>query len=120
MIWRRVWCFCVFDAGTIYQESVARGEIQGCRPVSLSAEVGEEPEEKRKGDAQNEAGDDGEIKGGVFAAVDDVAGELAKAEGEFSSEIEEGAEEDEQTAEEQESAAQFAEGVHRQSVGHEI
>lgn len=65
------------------------------RRVVLSAEMGEKPEEERKGKAENETGDDGEIEGGVFAAVDDVAGETAEAEGEFAAEIEKSAKEDE-------------------------
>lgn len=52
-----------------------------------AAEVGEEPEEKRKAEAQDEARDEGEVKGGVFAAMDDVAGEATEAEREFSAEI---------------------------------
>jgi hypothetical protein len=58
--------------------------------------MGEEPEEEGKGGAEDEAGDDGEIEGGVFAAMDDVAGEFAESERELSSaEIEDRAEDGE-------------------------
>jgi hypothetical protein len=64
----------------------------------LTAKVREKPEEQRKGNAENEAGDDGEIESGVFAAVDDVSGELSEAEGELGSEVENGADEHEKAA----------------------
>jgi hypothetical protein len=48
---------------------------------ALTAEVREEPEEERERGAEYEAGDDWEMKGGVFAAMDDVARKAAKAEG---------------------------------------
>ena len=57
----------------------------------LAAEVGEEPKEQRKAEAEDEAGDDGEIEGGVFTAVDDVAGEFTETEGEFGAEVQESA-----------------------------
>jgi hypothetical protein len=85
--------------------------------MRLAAEVREEPIEKRKGETENEAGDDGEIESGVLAAMDDVAGETAEAEGEFTAEIEESADEDEETAQEKKHAAEFTERIHKQSVG---
>ena len=66
---------------------------------ALAAKVREEPEEEREGGAKEEAGDDGKVERGVFAAVDDVAGKFSQAEGEFSAEIEKSAEENEKTAE---------------------
>lgn len=51
----------------------------------------EEPEEEGKCCAEDEAGDDREIEGGVFAAMDDVAGELSEAKREFAAEIEKSA-----------------------------
>jgi len=60
----------------------------------LAAEVREEPEEQGKCCAEDQAGDDREIEGGVFAAMDDVAGELSEAEREFATEIEESADGD--------------------------
>jgi hypothetical protein len=54
----------------------------------LAAEVREEPEEKGKCCAEDEAGEDGEIEGGVFAAMDDVAGEFSEAKRELATEIE--------------------------------
>ena len=55
----------------------------------LAAEVREEPEEKGKSGTENQAGDEGEIESGVFAAVDDVSGEFPQAKREFGTEIEE-------------------------------
>ena len=60
---------------------------------SLATEVGEEPEEKRKCPAEDKASNDREIESGVFAAMDDVAGEFAETEGKFAAEIEKSAEE---------------------------
>jgi len=53
--------------------------------------MGEEPEEEGKDDADEEAGDDGKVEGGVFAAMNDVAGEAAQAEGETGAEVKESA-----------------------------
>jgi hypothetical protein len=78
----------------------------------LTAVVGEEPEEKRQSEAEDEAGDDGEIESGVFAAVDDVAGEAAEAEGETAAEVKQGAGDGNDGAEDEEGAAEFAEGIH--------
>jgi hypothetical protein len=74
--------------------------------------VGEEPEKEREAEAKNETGDDGKIKRGVFATMDDVAGKSSQAEGEFPAEVEKGPEEDEDAAEKEEGAADFAEGIH--------
>jgi hypothetical protein len=61
--------------------------------------VGEEPEEQRKAEAEDKAGDDGEIEGGVFTAVDDVARESTEAEGEFGAEVQKKADYGEDDAE---------------------
>jgi len=74
--------------------------------------VREKPEQERERDAEEKAGDHGKIKGAVFAAVDDVAGEAAEAEGELIAEIKKGADEDEESTEEKERAAEFAKRVH--------
>jgi hypothetical protein len=57
----------------------------------LVAEMREEPEEQGKCCAEEEAGDYREIKGGVFAAMDDVAGESSEVKREFAAEIEKSA-----------------------------
>jgi hypothetical protein len=75
-----------------------------------------EPEEDGEGSAEEQAGDDGEVEGGMFAAVDDIAGEAAEAEWEFSAEIEKSADEDEEGSENEQSAAEFAERVHKNIV----
>jgi hypothetical protein len=77
-----------------------------------ASKVGNEPEEEREGEAEDKAGDDRKIEGGVFATVDDVAGEAAETQGEFSAEVKKSADEDKQNAENQKSAAEFAERVH--------
>jgi hypothetical protein len=82
----------------------------------LTAEVGEKPEEEGQNDADDEASDDGEIERGVFAAMDDVAGEATEAEGETTVEIEESADDGDDGAKEKEGAAEFTEGDHRQIV----
>jgi hypothetical protein len=64
----------------------------------LAVEAGEKPEEKTQGDAEDQACDDREIKGGVFAAVDDVAGKFAEAEREFAAEVEKGAGKNQESA----------------------
>ena len=48
----------------------------------------------------------------MFAAVDDVARQAAKAKGELAAKVKERAEEDQEDAENEEHAAEFAEGVH--------
>jgi hypothetical protein len=74
--------------------------------------MSKKPEEERKTEAEEEAGDDGEVEGGVFAAVDDVAGEAAEAQREFSAEVKQSADKNQEGAENEEGAAEFAEGIH--------
>jgi len=78
-----------------------------------AAEVGDEPEEEREAEAQHEAGDDWEVERGVFAAMDDVAGEAAEAQREFSTEIQKSADEGQERANDEERAAEFAERIHQ-------
>ena len=78
--------------------------------------MGEEPEEKREGEAENEASHDGEIEGGVFAAVDDVAGKPAKTKREFAREIKKRAEEDKEAAEVEKHAAKIAKRIHKSII----
>ena len=70
--------------------------------------MGNEPEEEREAKTEEEAGDDWKIKGGMFTAVDDVAGESAETERKFSAEVKKGADEDKEAAENEEGAAEFA------------
>jgi hypothetical protein len=74
--------------------------------------VGEEPKQERETEAENEAGDDGEVEGGVFSPVDDVAGEAAEAQREFSAKVKQSADKDQEGADNEEGAAEFAEGIH--------
>jgi len=77
-----------------------------------AAEAGEEPEEERECNAEEEASDDGKVERGVLAAVDDVAGEAAQAEGELVTEVKKSAKKNEESSEEEKRAAEFAERVH--------
>ncbi len=72
----------------------------------------EEPEEQRESGAEDQAGDDGEVESGVFAAVDDIAREAAETKRKFTAEIEKGTNRDEESAENKESATEFAKSVH--------
>ena len=74
--------------------------------------MSKKPEEERQAEAEDETGDDGEIESGVFASVDDVAGEAAETQWEFSAEIKYRANGQEQGAQNEEGAAEFAEGIH--------
>jgi|HubBroStandDraft_1064217.scaffolds.fasta_scaffold698493_2 hypothetical protein len=80
----------------------------------------EEPEEKRKSETEDEAGNDREVKGGVLAAMDDVAGQAAEAEGKSAAEIEKSADDSEERGEEEKSAAEIAQGIHKESLGDEV
>jgi hypothetical protein len=74
--------------------------------------VRDEPEEKRERDTEEQTGDDGKVESGVFAAVNDVAGQFSEAEGKLVSEIEKSPEKNEKTCEEKKRAAEFTERVH--------
>ena len=74
--------------------------------------MSKKPEEERQAEAEDETGDDGEIESGVFASVDDVAGEAAETQWEFSAEIKYRANGQEQGAQNEEGAAEFADGIH--------
>jgi hypothetical protein len=78
--------------------------------------VGDEPEEERNAEAEDETSDNRKVKRGVCAAVDDVAGKAAEAQGKFSAEVEKSANEDEEATEEEQGAAEFAERVHEESL----
>jgi hypothetical protein len=67
---------------------IRRAAGRGKSVVRLAAEVREEPKEEGKCCAEDQAGDDREIEGGVFAAMDDVAGEFSEAKRELATEIE--------------------------------
>jgi hypothetical protein len=84
------------------------------RTGGSSAKVGDEPEEERNAKAEDKAGDDREVKGGVFAAVDDIAGKFSQAEGQFFAGVEKSANEGEEAAEEKKGAAEFAKRVHEE------
>jgi hypothetical protein len=77
-----------------------------------AAKLGEEPEKQAQAHTEEQASDDGKVKGGVFAAVDDVAGEAAEAEGELGAEVKNSAGKDQESAEEKERATEFAKRVH--------
>ena len=70
------------------------------------------PEEEREGHAEKQAGDDREVESGVFAAMDDVAGQPAEAKRKFLAEIKKSTQNDEQSTENKNRAAEFAKRVH--------
>lgn len=76
----------------------------------------EKPEEQGNGEAEYETSYDGEIEGGVLAAVDDVAGKFSETEGELSAEVENGTDDGEQATEEKEDAAELAKGIHKSII----
>jgi hypothetical protein len=65
---------------------------------SLAAEVRNDPEEEREHDTYDEAGNDGKVERGVFAAVNDVAGQFSQAKGEFTAKIEESTDKNQKAA----------------------
>jgi hypothetical protein len=75
-------------------------------------QVGEEPKQERETEAEEEAGDDGEVEGGMFAAVDDVAGEAAEAQRQLSAEVKKSTHNDEESTENEKGATEFAERIH--------
>jgi len=81
--------------------------------------VGEEPENERKAKAEDETSDDGKIKRGVLAAVNDVTRKFSQTEREFSAEVENSTDDHEETAEEKERAAEIAEGIHKSIIEEE-
>ncbi len=74
--------------------------------------MGEEPEKQAQADTEEKTGDDRKVEGGVLAAMHDVAGEAAEAEGELGAEVKNGADEDQESPEEKERATEFAKGIH--------
>jgi hypothetical protein len=86
----------------------------GCS--ASAADMGKEPEEEREDGAEDEAGDDGEIKRGVLAVMDDVAGQAAKTEGESAAEVEKRADSSEDNAEEKQVSAEISERLHKEIV----
>lgn len=74
--------------------------------------MGKQPEEKREGGAEEQAGDDGKVESGVFSAVNDVAGKFSKAKGELVPEIKKHTDQNEKRSEENERASEIAKGLH--------
>ena len=74
--------------------------------------MSKKPEEERECGAEDKTGDDREVERGVFAAVDDIAGEFSQAEGEFPAKVKKSANKDEESAENEKGAAEFAKRVH--------
>jgi hypothetical protein len=70
------------------------------------------PEKKTKSNAEQKASGNRKVKGGVLAAVDDVAGKSAEAEGQPAVKVEKKTQSDEDAAENQERAAEIASRMH--------
>lgn len=79
----------------------------------LAAEVGDEPEQERERDAEEQTGDDGKVKRGVFAAVDDVAGQFSQPEWKLIAEVEKSADKNEESSKEHKGPAKIAERIHK-------
>ena len=86
--------------------AVARGRRK------LAAEVIDNPKNQAECDADEQTGNQWKIKCAVLAAVNDIAGEPAQAEGKFAAERQEGADGDEHCAENEEGAAEVLEWFH--------
>lgn len=76
----------------------------------------EEPKEQREDEAEDQAGDDGEVESGVLAAMNDVAGKTAEPEREFATKIKKGAHKHKKSSENNNNAAEFAQWVHGESL----
>jgi hypothetical protein len=87
--------------------------------LPLTAEVRKKPEEERERETEDEAGDDGEVEGGVLAAVDDVTGKASQAERQLAPEEKKSTDKEEEAAEKKKGAAEFAEGIHGRIVEEE-
>lgn len=72
-----------------------------------------EPEEDGERDANYEASHNGKVERGVFAAVNDVAGQFSQAKGQLVPEIKKKTNQDEESSEEQKRATEFAKRVHK-------
>ena len=78
----------------------------------LTAEMRNEPEEEREHETYDKAGNDRKVERGVFAAVDDVAGQFPQAERELVAKIQKSADQNEERAKKEERAAEFTERIH--------
>jgi hypothetical protein len=76
----------------------------------------DEPEEQRQPGAQEKTCNHGEVKRGVLAAMNDVAGKAAEAERKLATEEKERADSHQDTAQKEQSAAEFAEWFHAASI----
>jgi len=56
--------------------------------TASAAEMIDEPEDQAEGDAQDDACGEWKIEGAVIAAMDDVSGQAAEAEGKLGAEVE--------------------------------
>jgi hypothetical protein len=112
-----------YSASRLYIKSGMRrspnGRKSGSKTAALrnerrsAAEIRDEPEEKGQRDAEEQAGDDGKVERGVFAAVDDVAGQFPKAKGELVPEVKKNTNQNEECSKEDKRTAEFAERFHR-------
>jgi len=75
--------------------------------------MGVEPEQQGKSETQNQTSDNWKIKGGVLAAMNDVAGQPPNSEGESAAEIKNSADDGEKSAQEEEAAAELAYRIHK-------
>jgi hypothetical protein len=74
--------------------------------------MSKKPEEERKTETEGQAGDDGEIECRVFAAMDDIAREAAKTEGESCAQVQDCAGEKKYGTKKNEDAAEVTRRIH--------
>jgi hypothetical protein len=81
-----------------------------------AAKVREKPKQDGEHNADGEAGHDWKVEGGVLAAMNDIAGQAAKAERETRSEVKHSSKDNANHAKYQEGPSEFAERVHIASL----
>jgi hypothetical protein len=77
--------------------------------------VVEEPQEKTKSNAEQQASDNWKVQGGVLAAVHDVSGETAETERKLDAEEEHRADCDSDGTENHQRSTEFAKRIHEET-----
>lgn len=72
----------------------------------------DKPEENRERDAEEQAGDDRKVERGMFATMNDVAGQFSQAEWQLAPKLKKATNQDEQPSEKDKRAPKLAKGVH--------
>jgi hypothetical protein len=88
------------------------GSVNIADKTQLAPEEADQPENQAEAGAQNNAGRNRKVKRGVFAFVNNVAGQSAQPKWQFAAEKKESAYKNQQSSGNQESPAKFAESFH--------